>query len=144
MSERGAPTSLNRASNGSWLAGAGIQRHTASHLVWGPIARHIPAPAIVWPGVVLLSITRVCRHPASASSAMGDIVDIGVFICLAYFVSRLGKMQFAAFGWLVTKISLGIAAFMMAAVGAPMLFEQRSPDAPIILALGLLRPPRIA
>lgn len=69
---------------------------------------------------------------------MGDIVDIGVFICLAYFVSRLGKMQFAAFGWLVTKISLGIAAFMMAAVGAPMLFEQRSPDAPIILTLGLL------
>lgn len=122
----------------SWFARPAIQRHVESHLIWGPVSRHVPAPAVLCTGAILLSIGWIYSHPRTLASLPGNAFSIAIWAYVGWYLRRCARTEVAGIGWLMTKLFLGLPAFMLVVIGAPILFSQASPDAPIVLALGLV------
>lgn len=108
-------------------------RHTEGHLILGPISKKIPFSWILF----LVTLAGVVDQTINRS---GDLV----FYCLAvvgllspYFLRNATYRQQAIVGWILTKVAIGLLAFIMVIVG-PIKLMRDDQDALPLLFLGLI------
>jgi len=113
-------------------------RQVETHLIFGPIARHIPFGYILLAvGIVSLAVKLAAlRHPNPQN--IGSLFDAAFFLIVPILFLRASKRQQAIVGWMAVKIAMGFGAFVMATVGAGVSFQHGDSDAWALLFLGLI------
>src|SRR5436190_6446064 len=106
-------------------------RQTETHLVFGPLSRHLPFAYILAP--VMAGIAYFLWR----SGQVGILQFVLVAVVIGY-VFRLTTRQQAIFGWVVTKWLVGLLAVMAVIFMFPMTLSRHDADAWPILLLGLI------
>jgi hypothetical protein len=106
-------------------------RQTESHLVFGPLSRHLPFAyvyAILAGGLTIYS---------AATGSRNVVRDVYAFVPLA-FLLPLNRRQQAIFGWIVTKWLFSTIAVMFAIMGIPLAASKHQPEGWPLFILGLI------
>ncbi len=113
-------------------------RHTEGHLILGPISKKLPFAWIIF-FITLISVIDQINNQSR------DLI----FYCLAvigllspYFLRKTTYRQQAILGWILTKVTIGLLAFIMVLIG-PIKLLQGEQDALPLLFLGLIWFPTI-
>jgi len=117
----------------------GIIQQVETHLVFGPLARHLPVAylAIVFGVITLIwSLTRA----VPVGQRIGEVLEIIIvqIILLPAVLLNMTRRQQALVAWLGTKLGLGFAAFMMLMIGGFGGLAQGHRDAVPDLFLGVI------
>ena len=129
--------------DGSYLETPFTVRQVDTHLVFGPISRHIPCAYLVIFGIVASFFIGSFHSGQSLGRFILGILGRLFFLPVPLLLLQMTRRQQAIAGWLAVKISLGIGAILMAAVGSTLSFEHGYADAWSNLALGLLWIPSV-
>ena len=106
-------------------------RQVEGHLMFGPISRHFP----FW----IVSIILFASFFIWKRTELSDIFILAMLVYSHLFVLRKKTLrQQALFGWWITKISLGAAAFIMLLMGLIFFFFKNQKDNLCIIVLGFL------
>ena len=124
--------------NGAKLETAFTIRQVESHLVFGPISRHVPCAYIALVGAIISLVVGFFAVNQPIGQYIGAIFDKLVFLVVPLLMLRMTYRQQAILGWIAVKFALGIAAFMFATIGAGVSFQRGQADAWPNLFLGLI------
>jgi hypothetical protein len=114
-----------------------------THLVFGPLSRHLPlAYAVLIIGLASL-VAGLLAKSKSLGQRFGSTLDKLLFLTVPFLLLSMTKRQQAIVGWIATKIGTGFAAFLMATVGSGISFQHGYADAWPNLFLGLIWIPSI-
>jgi hypothetical protein len=113
-------------------------RQVETHLVFGPIARYLPFAYLLLGGGILSLIAGFFATQKSLGQYIGSILDKVFFLIMPVLFLRMSNRQQAIIGWIAVKCAMGLAAFMMATVGACVSFQHGYADAWPNLFLGLI------
>jgi hypothetical protein len=119
----------------------GMIKQVETHLIFGPLSRHVPiAYLIVAGGIVHLIWLVLHRSPVPTGQHIGDIVNAVVFeiVLVPYVFSQVTRRQQALIAWLGVKVGFGFAAFMILMIGGFGGLAQGHRDALPALILGLI------
>lgn len=131
--------------NGSKFETPFTVRHVETHLVFGPLSRHLP---VAYPAVLCGLLKLASDFPNTAAPigqrVGGSIEDLVVWVgLLPLILSRMTRRQQAILAWGATKFALGFAAFLLATGGSLASFQRHQSDAWPNLFLGLIWLPSI-
>ena len=124
--------------SGKFLETPFLLKQVETHLVFGPLSRHLQLGyivlvwAIIHVGVTLFTFLR------PLSLYIFEIILALPILIVPFIMLRMTCRQQAIFSLLVTKFSLGVAAGLMATVGASHSFSHGQADAWPNLLLGLI------
>ncbi|MEP6955287.1 MAG: hypothetical protein ABI883_00555 [Chthoniobacterales bacterium] len=106
-------------------------RQTESHLVFGPLSRHLPFAYVygALAGSVLIYL---------AATHSKDLLHTFLALIPIPFLLRLTRRQQAIFGWVVTKWFFSTLAVMFAIMGIPLAASLHQPEGWPLFILGLL------
>jgi hypothetical protein len=113
-------------------------RQVETHLVFGPLSRHFPVAYVIFAGAVLSLVAGFLAVHESVGQYIGSIIDKLIYLLFPLLLLKMTLRQQAIIGWMAVKFALGIAAFMMATVGAGASFQRGQADAWPNLVLGLV------
>jgi len=111
-----------------------LVRQVETHLIFGPVSRHI---SLAYPLLVIAIFSLLTGFFASHVST-SYILDNLIFLLVPIVLMCATRLQQAIIGWISTKFSFGMAAFLMASVGSIGSFSKGSSDAWSNLFLGLI------
>jgi hypothetical protein len=118
-------------------------RQAETHLVFGPISRHIPFAYVVFVFAAVSLVGGFFAVGKPIGEYIGSMVDKLIYLVIPVLLLRMSRRQQAIIGWMAIKFALGMGAFMMATVGAGTSFQRGSGDAWPDLFLGLIWIPGI-
>lgn len=124
--------------NGAKLETPLLVRHLESHLIFGPLSRHFPLAYFALGIAILSFVAGFFAAGKPMGQYIGSNLDKLIFLIVALLLLRMTYRQQAIVGWLAVKISLGLAAFMMATIGSGVSFQRGQADAWPNLFLGLI------
>ena len=124
--------------NAAFLENPFLIRQTETHLVFGPLSRHL-ALGWIWLVIALtILVSSVFTAGKSTAQHIGLLIDKVLYIVSAFIILKMSQRQQAIVGWLAVKSALGIAALIMMTVGAGLSFSKGKADAWPLLFLGLI------
>jgi hypothetical protein len=129
--------------NGAKLETPFTIRQVESHLVFGPMSRHLPFAYVALVGGIVSLIAGFFATGMPAGQYVGNIFDKAVFLFAPVLLLRMTCRQQAILGWMVIKFTLGLVALMLATIGAGVSFQRGEADAWPNLFLGLIWIPGI-
>jgi len=112
--------------------------HVESHLIFGPFSRHFALGYAVLFGALVGLIGGFFSVNISIGRYIGRLFDKLIFLFVPLMMLTWTRRQQAILGWIAIKSALGIAAFMMATIGAGASFLRGDADAWPNLFLGLI------
>lgn len=118
-----------------WLENDWLRHQVETHLVFSVFAKYIPF------GIVLLFIVvaNVVERLINSDSILLFVIWDNIFLFIpALFVLFLPKLQQATFGWIVTKILIGMLALLIMTVGAGSSWSAGRNDVIPNLLLGII------
>lgn len=118
-------------------------RHVESHLVFGPFSRYFDFAWIALIGAILSLIAGFFAVHMPIGQYIGSLVDKLIFLGVPLLMLTWTRRQQAIVGWFAVKFAFGIAAFMLATIGAAVSFQHGQADAWPNLFLGLIWIPGI-
>jgi hypothetical protein len=124
--------------NGAKLETPFTIRQVESHLVFGPMSRYVPFAYVALAGGILSLIAGFFATGIPLGQYIGGIFDKLIFLAVPLLLLRMTYRQQAIIGWMAVKLALGIAAFMLATIGAGVSFQRGQADAWPNLFLGLI------
>jgi hypothetical protein len=124
--------------NGAKLETPFTIRQVESHLIFGPMSRHVPFAYVALVCAVLSLVAGFFATGLPLGQYIGSILDKLIFLTVPLLLLRMTYRQQAIVGWIAVKFALGIAAFLMATVGAGVSFQRGQTDALPNLFLGLI------
>ncbi len=129
--------------NGIKVNGAKLEtpltiRQVESHLVFGPISRHVPFAYLALGAATVSFIVGFFATGESVGQYIGSIVDKLFFLVVPLIMLRMTRRQQAIVGWIAVKAALGFGAVIMATVGSAVSFQHGYADAWPNLFLGLI------
>lgn len=113
-------------------------RQVETHLIFGPISRYVPCAYIFLAGGIASLIGGFMATHKSLAEYIGSIIDKLIYLIVPILFLRMTKRQQAIIGWMAVKFGMGIAAVIMATVGAGVSFNNGYRDAWANLCLGLI------
>lgn len=109
-----------------------------THLIFGPISRYVSFGYVaIFAGIVAVAAGFFAQHKP-AIEYVGDTFDALLFLTVPILVLLWTRRQQAILGWIAAKAAVGVAAFMMATIGAGMSFMRGDADAWAFAFLGLI------
>jgi len=121
-----------------YLETPGLIRQVESHLVFGPLSRHLPTAYVILAlAVAGLVITFFTVHQPTGAY-LGGIADKLIFLILPFSLLRMSCRQQAIISFLAVKFTFGLCAFIMLTVGAGVSFQRGQADAWPNLFLGMI------
>ncbi len=118
-------------------------RHVESHLIFGPFSRHFAFGYVVLIGAILSYFAAFFAVHVPLGQYIGNLIDKLIFLAIPLLFITWTRRQQAIVGWIAVKGALGMAAFLMATVGAGVSFQHGYSDAWANLFLGLIWIPGI-
>jgi hypothetical protein len=97
-----------------------------------------PVAYIVFAGAVLSLFVGFFALHRSLGLYIGSIIDKLIYLLVPLILLKMTIRQQAIIGWIAVKFSFGIAALMMATIGAGISFQQGQADAWPLFFLGLI------
>lgn len=98
-----------------WLENNWLRNQVETHLFFNIFAKYIPFGFIL----LLIIFANVINALMNSDNSIIFIIYDNFFLLIpTIFILFLPKMQQATLGWIVTKISIGILAFLLMTVGA--------------------------
>ena len=113
-------------------------RQVESHLIFGPLSRHVPLAYLALGFAVLSLIAGFFATGKPMGQYVGSILDKLIFLAVPLLLLRITYRQQAIVGWIAVKLTMGIVAFMFATIGAGVSFQRGQADAWPNLFLGLI------
>jgi len=106
-----------------------LKRQVETHLVFGPISRHISFAWLVFcsPIVAALYFLLSAENPVNLN--MDQIFEILFILIVPILLFRFSRFQQAVIGWIVIKFSLGLIAFLFMTVASLMSLMKGQSDA---------------
>jgi hypothetical protein len=123
---------------GAKLETPGVIKQVETHLIFGPISRHVPFAYVILAGAIVSLIAGFFATNKPVGQYVGSILDKLIYLVLPFLLLRLTLRQQAIIGWMAVKFGVGIAAFMMATLGSAVSFQHGYSDAVPNLILGLI------
>jgi hypothetical protein len=124
--------------NGAKLETPFTVRQVESHLIFGPISRHVPTAYIAFGGAIISLIAGFFATGIPVGQYIGSIFDKLIFLAVPLLLLRMTYRQQAIVGWMAVKFALGIGGLMLATIGAGVSFQRGQADAWPNLFLGLI------
>ncbi len=118
-----------------WLENDWLRQQVETHLIFNIFARYIPFGMFM---VVLIIANVAYIIIAQESSLLYAIYDNIMLIFGTVFILQLPRIQQATLGWLITKFTIGILAFLLMTVGAGTSWSQGKSDALPNFLLGIV------
>jgi hypothetical protein len=113
-------------------------RQVESHLIFGPMSRYVPFAWVALVGALLCVVAGFFATGLPVGKYIGSIYDKLIFLALPLLLFRMTYRQQAIVGWIAVKLAMGIAAIMLATIGAGISFQRGQADAWPNLFLGLI------
>ena len=113
-------------------------RQVETHLIFGPLSRHFPVAYVFLVGAVLSLVAGFFALNKLIGEYIGSIIDKLIYLFIPLILLKMTFRQQAIVGWIAVKFALGIAAVMMATIGAGVSFQRGQADAWPNLFLGLV------
>ena len=124
--------------NGAKLETPFLVRQVESHLIFGPVSRYVPFAYVALVGGIISLVAGFLATGRPLGEYIGSIFDKLIFLFAPLILLRMTCRQQAIIGWIAVKSALGIAALIMATIGAGVSFQRGQADAWPILFLGLI------
>jgi hypothetical protein len=124
--------------NGAKLETPFTIRQVESHLIFGPVSRYVPFAYVALVGAILSLVAGFFATGMPLGQYLGSIFDKLIFLVVPLLLLRMTYRQQAIVGWIAVKFALGIAALMLATIGAGVSFQRGQADAWPDLFLGLI------
>lgn len=106
-----------------------LRRQVETHLVFGPISRHVPfAWVVLCCGMAAVVYTFISVDKPLGLN-IGQLVDKLIFLIVPILLLKFPKYQQAAIGWIVTKFTLGLIAFLFMTVASLLSVVKGQSDA---------------
>ena len=118
-------------------------RQVETHLIFGPIARYVPFAYVLFGGGIVSLVAGLIATQKPIGQYIGSIFDKLIYLIVPFLLLRMTKRQQAILGWYGFKFGMGVAAFMMATVGAGVSYKNGDPDVWELLVLGVIWIPSI-
>jgi hypothetical protein len=123
-----------------------LVRQVETHLVFGPLSRHLPTLYLFVPPLYVFILMVIWLAPSSQQFnkeiriflLVGALVSLpGILLSMRIFKAYTLRQQ-AIVGWIAIKPALGFVALMLVLVGGIVGFVRHLPDAWPNLFLGLI------
>ena len=124
--------------NGKILEKPFMIQQVETHLIFGPLSRHLQLGYIALVLAIINLGVGLFAFQKPFVQYIGGNINRLIFLIVAFIILRMTCRQQAILGLAVIKLSLGMAAFLMATVGASHSFSHRQADAWPNLFLGLI------
>jgi hypothetical protein len=122
----------------------GLVRQVETHLIFGPLSRHLPLGYIALACTVIVLVAAfVTPHQSRVDFIMITAEMLMFLVFIVFFVLRMTLRQQAILGFIAVKLTQGIGAFMMITIGSAVSFQRHQSDAWPNLFLGLIWLPSI-
>ncbi len=118
-------------------------RHVEGHLIFGPMSRYLPFGIVLLVAAVAQLVMDLLDSHTSLGGQIGTLIGDLFFLAAGIFFLFMTRRRQAIFGWLITKITIGFAAFMLATIGPLVGFTEGKSGTWPILLLGLIWLPGI-
>lgn len=109
---------------------------TETHLVFGPLSRHLPFAYVMAVAVGLLLLDAIINKSTELLPCIALVYPVN-------FLFRLPLRRQAIVGWIFTKCFFGLVSAVFVLVIAPMRFSEHGRDAWLLLCLGLIWLPHL-
>jgi len=95
-----------------------LRRQVETHLVFGPISRHISFAWLVLCSPIAAALYFFLSADKPVNLNMGQIFEILFILTVPILLFRFTRFQQAVIGWIVIKVSLGLIAFLFMTVAS--------------------------
>lgn len=121
--------------NWKWLEKDWLRNQVETHLIFSIFAKYIPFGIIMFVIIVANAVETLIN---SNETVLFVIYDNIFLLIVTILVLLLPRLQQATLGWIVTKILIGVLAFLLMTVGAGSSWRAGRNDVIPNLLLGII------